>query len=148
MDTHLDTLSKPREHTTPRRVFLGRTVDSGRWAVSACPCNEHIVEGWGWGGWLHWRGGPVGILLTFVPVLLGTQSCAKNNPSSPMRLFLGVVKSLRPGRADLKAARTRGALRREWQGLWRAPAPPPPTPTPGGETSRRCSGFSFMLLGI
>lgn len=50
MDTHLDTLSKPREHTTPRRVFLGRTVDSGRWAVSACPRNKHIVEGCGWGG--------------------------------------------------------------------------------------------------
>lgn len=93
-------------------------------------------------GWLHSRGGPVGILLTFVPVLLGTQSCAKNNPSSPMCLFLGVVKSLRPGRADLKAARTRGALRREWQGLWRVPAPPPPTRP---QVVRRAGGAAVSL---
>lgn len=100
------------------------------------------------GGWLHSRGGPVGIFRTFLPVLLGTQSCAKNNPLLPVRLFLGVVKSLRLGRADLKGARTRGALHLEWQGLWQAPAPPPPAQTPRGETSRRCSGFSFILLGI
>lgn len=148
MDTHLDTLSKPREHTTPRGVFLvGRTVGSGRWSVSACPCNERIVGGCGWGV-AALKEGPVGILQTFAPVLPGTHSCAKDNPPSPVRLFLGVAKSLRLGRADLKAARTRGALRREWQGLWQAPAPEPPTPTPGAETSRSCSGFSFMLLGI
>lgn len=74
MGTHLDTpVQTQGTHHTKMCVFLvGRTVGSGQRSVSARPCNEHIVEGCGWRGWLHSVarvGGSVRILRTFLPAL-------------------------------------------------------------------------------
>ena len=73
MDTHLATAVQTQgtHHTTMCVFLVGRRADSRRRSVSAHPCNEHIVEGCGWRGWLRSRrpGGSVGILRTFVPML-------------------------------------------------------------------------------